>query len=204
VTNIHRVLFGFWIVSSLFLFTGCSLIDRFYDKQVQEIQPASTRTNTILSTNIVWAPPVTNGITGEITAAATRQVITPEIRIEYTPAVIITNFVVRSSVKTAIGIVESLPIPFGQIGGILLGAVVGGVGLVKSRNSQKKATAKEKVAIGILKSVQAGREILASTPEGKKLGEQFKDTLVREQTYSGIVSEVRDLLNEHLPNHKVL
>ena len=49
-----------------------------------------------------------------------------------------------------------------------------------------------------------GREILASTPEGKKLGEQFKDTLVREQTYSGIVSEVRDLLNEHLPNHKVL
>ena len=130
----------------------------------------------------------TNEITGEITPPKLQQVVTPEITSSYAPPTLITNLVPRPLVEEALKTTGALPFPFAGAVALLLGWAYSGYAAMRNK----------RLGVAVIQSVQAGREFLQSTPEGKKLDEQFKATLAQHQTYSGVVKEVKQLLDRYV------
>lgn len=174
----------------LLLLCGCASADRLlYDQQVTQ------RPGVILSTNIVYRTNVvvvdvarTNAATGEITPARLQQVIQPEISFSYAPPAYITNLVARPFIEGGLQTVGGLPFPFAGTAGLLLGWAY----------TAYRAVRNKQIGVAVMKSVEAGREFLQTTPEGVKLDEEFTRILEKHQDYSGVVREVRGLLDRYV------
>jgi hypothetical protein len=189
------------LLSIIVLAAGCAGLDTaLYRQEVVDVPGAVTATNTVLRTNVVViVAGVTNSApTAEDLVAAARNpdariqnIITPEVTYAYAPPTLRTNLVPRPLVEDGLKATGALPLPYAGTAGLVLGWLY----------TAYAAWRNKKLSVAVVKSVQAGREFLQSTPEGQQLDQRFKEVLVREQGYDGVVREVRKLLDRYVSEH---
>jgi hypothetical protein len=184
------------IVTSAFLtvtalvFTGCSHLDRLYQKEVSQLPSDPIATNTTFRTNFVVMEEASTNEDGVVTPAKISAVVTPEVVVQYAPPTYVTNLVPKASMETGIAVTGGLPVPWA-------GTVALGLGWLYSAYASLR---NKQVAKAVVQSVQVGREFLQSTPEGVKIDAELKRLLARHQQYLGVADEVRKLLDA-VPAH---
>jgi hypothetical protein len=182
---------AFFTLAAL-VFTGCSHLDRLYQKDVREIPGEITGMNTLFRTNFVVMEEASTNEDGIVTPARTAAVVTPEIVVQYTPPTYVTNLVPKASIETGIAVTGGLPVPWA-------GTVALGLGWLYSAYASLR---NKQVAKAVVQSVQVGKEFLQSTPEGGvKIDAELKRLLARHQQYAGVADEVRKLLDKYVPDH---
>lgn len=169
------------------LLTGCSTIDKAYDKEVVTVPGQAIRTNTVFVTNVVVLPPVTNTVTGDVAPAIVRQVVTPTITVDFAPATTVTNLVPRAAISNTIEVVRDLPIPWAGVLGGVLAAIYSGYAAIRNK----------KTAVALVQSYDAARRILRETPEGQKLDAKMTAVMANHQQLAGVIGHVKDLLDQH-------
>jgi hypothetical protein len=91
-------------------------------------------------------------------------------------------------VANTVGWVTGMFGPWGEMATVVSGWLFGLYATVRSSKSSKVA--------GVLAQViETGRQVLASTPQGAALGEQWKQWMVMHQAEAGVLSEVSKLLD---------
>lgn len=144
-----------------------------------------TLQNALLTPRQTVTPAVTNYVTTTITlpsgdvAPVTTQVIRPAV----------TNTVWEPSAMAQGGtqLVGSLPIPGAATAGILGGWLLTAFAAWKNK----------KLSVALVKGIDAGREILQTTPEGQRLDAKLKDALISHQELAGVLNAAARLVNEH-------
>jgi hypothetical protein len=184
------------VASALFtltalVFTGCSHLDRLYQKEVSRLPTDPIETNTTFRTNFVVMEEASTNEDGVVTPARTAAVVTPEVVVQYAPPTYVTNLVPKASIETGIAATGGLPVPWA-------GTVALGLGWLYSAYASLR---NKQVAKAVVQSVQVGREFLQSTPEGVKIDVELKRLLARHQQYLGVADEVRKLLDAYVPAH---
>ncbi len=169
--------------------SGCSTLDSFYAKQVEEI-PGAPIERTIYRTNVVLESAYTNSA-GSVTPERLVEVVMPEVSVQHAPPTYVTNLVPRGDVETGIKAAGAVPVPWA-------GAVALGLGWLYSAYASLR---NKQVAKALVQSVQVGREFLQATPEGQKLDAEVKRLLQRHQEYAGVAEEVKKILEAYVPGH---
>jgi hypothetical protein len=193
------------------LLTGCTSLDKLYRQEVVQNPPGPITTNIVLVTNIVRIAPAAGGgsATNEIRSiaelkaaieeAATNQAIalqsqiTPKIQVTFGEPTFTTNLVARPEVQTGIAATSAIP-GWGAAVAAGLGALYAGYRNVRNR----------KVAAAVIEGIQDGRELLQALPDGKgaELDAKIKELLLRAQLNSGVVDEVKKLLDATIEDHE--
>lgn len=170
------------------LLVGCAAIDRTLYKpgSVVQVAPERVITNTVLMTNYVILPPVTNEVTKIVEPPVIREIITPVITYDVRPAITRTNLEVLPAVEGTIQAVGALPVPYAGAAGMLLGWLYTGYRLVRNR----------RLAEALVTGVEAGRKFLKETPEGQKLDRVIRQKLEEHQLGAGVYVEASKLVNE--------
>lgn len=147
---------------------GCGTIESALLTTHQTVTPAVTNSVTVLSTNAA----------GEVTPIVT-QIIKPAI----------TNTVYEPSVIAQGGteLIGSLPLP-----GAKTAAILGGWLLTAFAGWKNK-----KLAVALVKGIDAGRQILQTTPEGQRLDAKFKDALIDHQETANVLNAAAKLVNQY-------
>ncbi|MDE2102584.1 MAG: hypothetical protein KGL39_35380 [Patescibacteria group bacterium] len=173
---------------------GCSSLDKLYSTQtftnpattneVAQVTPAFTNQTAVVH------PATTNTLTGEITPPTTNIVlnVTPPVTnlVQVViPATTSTQLVPNSSVATGIQAAGAIPLPFAGVAAGLLGWLY--TAYAAARN--------KKLASALVTGIEAGRQILQSTPEGQKLDAKVKDALIQHQELAGVLNQASALVN---------
>lgn len=183
----------FLIASMLMCDGGCSTFDTLFDRTVTEVPGQIIVTNTVFKTNVVFIAAVTNAATGDVTQPQIKQVITPEISYVFSPPTYVTNIAPRASIQGAIQGAGGLPLPYAGTAAVLIGWAYSAYAALRNRKINK----------ALVLSVQAGRQFLTETPEGRTVADGFKKKMVESQMMAGIAPQVKVLLDKWIPDHKV-
>ena len=185
-------------------FTGCNFLDKAY---VQKPGGAVIGTNIVVIpavTNTVVAPVVTNTVivppkidlaTGIVVPGSTNITVTGgSTFVTITPAS--TNFVpvlapptleTNSMISGGISMLGSLPVPGAGAAALALGWLYSAYAAIRNK----------KVSVALVQGIEAGRQILQTTPEGQKLDAKVKDALLQHQDIAGVLNEVSGLVNAY-------
>lgn len=108
--------------------------------------------------------------------------------IHVTPAYTNVVYDVKPAIKAALSAGESFPwVPYLGFATSLLGFGV----------STYKAIRNHGVAKGIVQSVEKGRQVIRSTPEGAALDDKFIDSVQRHQEITGVINSVAKLVQQY-------
>lgn len=113
------------------------------------------------------SPVVTNAVSGDVSGGVTN----------YAP-----NPVAVATAQT----VAALPFPFAGTAGIALGWLITAYASIKNK----------RLASALVTGIDAGRQILQTTPEGQRLDAKFKDMLIQHQDAAGVLNEASKLVNK--------
>lgn len=163
------------LMALMIAITGCSLLDRGYDK-VPVFHAATT--NSVLKS--VTVPASTNAA-GVVTPP--QVVVTPTVVVQ--PAYWTTNLVDKPLVDSGLGVAQSLPIPYAGLAGTVLAGLYGFY-----RNLRNKQALQS-----VVEGVEAFRQTL-QTPELSALDAKLKDYLIKHQEIGGSLQTVSTLVNQ--------
>jgi hypothetical protein len=113
------------------------------------------------------APAATNAVSGAITPA-------------------VTNYAPNAAATVTAQAVSAMPFPFAGTAGIAAGWLLTAYAAWRNR----------KLASALVTGIDAGRQILQSTPEGQKLDAKFKDLLIQHQDAAGVLDAAASLVNK--------
>ncbi len=188
----ERYFWGVLIAAALALLlgclTGCSTLDRAYDREVswRSATVVEVRTNEVVETRVV--PVVTEaGATNWVPAVVTNFVpvfVTNLVRVP------VTNLVARPQALAAIEATGSVVNAFAPGIGSVLALVLGGLyhGYRQVRN--------RKVNEALIQGVETARAVLATTPQGQAADAQFVRWLMEHQKEAGVFATVTGLVDE--------
>lgn len=97
----------------------------------------------------------------------------------------ITNYGANPIALDAAQTVSALPFPFAGTAGIALGWALTAYAAFRNR----------KLATALVTGIEAGRQILQTTPEGQKLDAKVKDALIAHQDAAGVLNAASSLVN---------
>jgi hypothetical protein len=89
----------------------------------------------------------------------------------------------KQEVAAATQLIGALPIPWSGLAGFVIGLLLTGYSAWKNKQ----------VASAIVESVEAGRKFLQTTPDGQKIDAAFRDELVKQQTFLGVIATVKKI-----------
>jgi hypothetical protein len=98
-----------------------------------------------------------------------------------------TNYAASPLALGAATTVAALPFPFAGTAGIALGWALTAYAAFRNR----------KLATALVTGIEAGRQILQTTPEGQKLDAKFKDVLIQHQDAAGVLNSASKLVNQY-------
>jgi hypothetical protein len=173
------------ILYALCFLCGCSSIDKhLYNQQV--VQTKEAVTNTVLSYVTNTVPVMVEGKT------VTNTVIQPISTTTITPALYTTNLVDNPIVTTSIEVTRDLPIPFAGLAGGLLAMLYSSYRMIRNKQTVN----------ALVNGIEAGRQLLQTTPELKQIDDKFKDLLIHHQEIAGVLNEVSKVVNDKTGNTK--
>jgi hypothetical protein len=133
----------------------------------------STATVTPATTNQVVSVDATTG------QSVTNQVVMPPAtNVTYAPSPV---------AVAATQTIAALPFPFAGTAGIALGWLLTAYAAWKNK----------KLSVALVQGIDAGRQILQTTPEGQKLDAKFKDALIEHQEIAGVLNAASTLVNDY-------
>lgn len=202
------------VIAAIGLATGCSTLDRAYDREVTmtEQPVVHVYTNTVVVTNFV--PTLiertnvvlaTNELSGEVTGHVVREPVatnlvelvqTNFVRVFETNivSVPVTNLVAKpgaeSIIQGAATITNTLAPGLGSLVALALGGLYHGYRQVRNR----------KVNEALVQGVETARAILETTPQGQAADSQFVKWLMEHQKEAGIFTVVSQLVDQHSDN----
>ena len=202
------------VIAAVVLVTGCSTLDRAYDREVTltEQPVVHVFTNTIVVTNFV--PTIiertnvvlaTNALSGEVTGHVVREPVatnfvelvqTNFVRVFETNVVSvpITNLVAKpaaeSMIQGAATIVNTFAPGLGSLVALAMGGLYHGYRQVRNR----------KVNEALVQGVETARAILENTPQGQAADAQFVKWLMEHQKEAGVFAVVSELVDQHSDN----
>jgi hypothetical protein len=106
------------------------------------------------------------------------------------PAFAETNFVANPVITGAATVVSALPFPFAGVAGVLLGALPCMYAAFRNR----------KALVAVIQGIEAGRQVLQSTVEGKKLDAVVRGELIKHQDAAGVLKTVSNLVSDYTGN----
>ncbi|MEI6194342.1 MAG: hypothetical protein WCS42_08430 [Verrucomicrobiota bacterium] len=177
-----------------FAFTGCAGLSNNLLK-FNQTAPAVTNTVATLQivTNTIAGPVqiVTNTIAGlpvivtnqaapvivVVTNSITREVVTPA-QGTYEPAAI---------PAAAAATLAAIPLPGAGIASIFLGWALTAFAAYRNK----------KLSVALTTGIEAGRQILQTTPQGQALDAKFKDVLIQHQEIAGVLNQASALVNAY-------
>jgi hypothetical protein len=165
-----------------FLAVGCSSIDKALYRPNVETLPLPPGPQFV--TNEVSIPTFTNSV-GTVIPGVTNTVVLPNIRI---PERVTNGIAENPSIKSGISLVGMLPFPFAGTAAVALGWLYSAYAAVRNK----------KIAVGVVKSVEAARDFLQETPEGQKVDAKIVQILAAHQDSAGVVDSVKKLLNDYV------
>lgn len=179
-------------------FTGCGTVRSFLYQPVlgTNAVPAMTVTNTVMVTNVVSLPAVTNDTTGVVTPPQVLLSLQPVVTITNLPAhyeVVTNDWVKRPEVFGTADAVGSLFPGWGTAAAGIFGAL-GSLGAAWMRGSAKK---NEAGLVGTIQGIDEIRRALQATPELKAIDKQLVDALERAQRDHGALDVVQTLIEQH-------
>jgi hypothetical protein len=118
----------------------------------------------------VVTPASTNAVTGAITPPSTN-----------------TTYTANPMALAATQGIAAAPFPFAGTVGIGLGWLLTGIAAIRSK----------KLSVALVQGIEAGRQILQTTPEGQKLDAKFKDALIANQDAAGVLNAAASLVNQY-------
>jgi len=133
----------------------------------------STMDKALLTPNDTVTPAITNAATGDVTPAVTNTTYTPNP--------------IAQGTATAIG---ALPLPWCGTAGAVLGACI-----AMYANYRNK-----KLAGALVTGIEAGRQILQTTPEGQRLDGMVKEALINHQEAAGVLNAASKMVNDLTSN----
>jgi hypothetical protein len=148
----------------------------------------STMEHALLTPSQTVTPAVTNIVAVVSTNAA--GVVSTNLAQVITPAVINTTYAPSTLAQGTLKFLEALPIP-----GAAPAAIFGGWAL--SAFAGWKSRQKGALSVALVKGIEAGRQILQSTPEGQRLDQKFKDVLIDNQEVAGVLNAAGKLVNQY-------
>jgi hypothetical protein len=151
---------------TLLALSGCSTLDRALLTSTQTITPAITNAVIVENTN----------------ADGT---ITPVAELVVTPSQTNTIFAPNTTATTGLTILSAVPVPWCGTAAAILTAALSMY--VSGRN--------KKLAAALVTGIEAGRQILQTTPEGQKLDAKIKDALIAHQEAAGVLNAASQLVN---------
>ena len=157
-------------VLCLLAFTGCTQID----KTLYHAGPPK-----VIGTNVVTTPAYTD-TNGVAHAAATN----------FVPVTVPGEIAPDTAIEGGINLVKVLPIPFAAPIAIALGWLYSAYASIRNK----------KALVAVVKGVDAGREFLNTTSEGKAMDAKLKDFLIQHQEAAGVLNAVSKVVNEHTGN----
>ncbi len=178
------------------IITGCGTLDKLY-KQNPVVIPAATNTVAVVTpaaTNQVAtvatndAGAVLTNVTVTVVAPVTNYVqkITPaSTNMELAP-----NPIVQAGISTGGNVASGMGLPFAGAGAIALGWLYTGYANLRNK----------KITAALVTGIEAGRQILQTTPEGQALDAKIKDALIQHQQVAGVLNEVSTLVNNLTDN----
>lgn len=167
-----RNLFIVGAFAGLLTLTGCSTLDKLYT-------PTPTVTPAVTNSVPQVIPAATNAVTGVVLPS-----VTNELQIVTAPQ---TNIVIAPNPTVQAGIQAAAALPFPFAGVV---AILGGWLYTAYANMRNK-----KLSAALVTGIDAGRQILQSTPEGQKLDAKFKDVLIQHQELAGVLNAASTLVN---------
>lgn len=156
---------------------GCATAP-IYTERVQTV-PAQTVTNLV-----PWIITETN-LAGEVTVSTNAVPIIVEV-----PARTIKTVEPKPEVLAAIETVGTMPLPWAGTVALALGWLYTGIAAARNR----------KIAVALVQGIEAAREWLQTTPEGKQTDRQILDALKRHQEAAGVLESVGALVNRYTGN----
>jgi hypothetical protein len=181
--------------------TGCSTIDKAYDKQVTEKPGAPVGTNITIVTNLVIVSKKGEVPTSAVNlekdlrdardedpAAEVQEQRQRHVQVIYGPPTYTTNLVEKPAVKAGIGVVSGVVPGWGEL------IALGGGWLYSLYASVRN----KKINQSLVRSVQAGRDFLKSTPQGQELDAKFKQILIEKHLDAGVADDVMALLDKYV------
>lgn len=197
------------MVAAVVLVTGCSTLDRAYDREVTMTEQPVVHvfTNTVVVTNFVPANVVlaTNELSGEVTGHIVREPVatnfvelvqTNYVRVFETNVVSVpvTNLVAKpgaeSMIQGAAMITNTLAPGLGSLVALAMGGLYHGYRQVRNR----------KVNEALVQGVETARAILETTPQGQAADAQFVKWLMEHQKEAGVFAVVSELVDQHSDN----
>jgi hypothetical protein len=133
----------------------------------------STLDSALLTRHDTIEPAITNVVTGDVTPAVTNTTYTP-------------NPIAQGTAST----IGALPLPWCGTAGALLGA-----GIAMYANFRNK-----KLAGALVTGIEAGRQILQTTPEGQRLDGMVKEALINHQEAAGVLNAASKMVNDLTSN----
>lgn len=177
------------VILSAIAITGCGTIDKAYNKVVSIIPAHIVRTNTTYVTNVAILPSYTDPA-GVVIPAQTKIVVQPTVTYDYAPEQTATNLVANPSVQGITQIVGAAPFPFAGTASIALGFLYSAYAAIRNK----------KLNVALVQGIEAGRQVLQTTPEGQSLDKKVKDLLISHQEAAGVLNEASKLVNEYTHN----
>ena len=141
--------------------------------------------SSLLKSHSTVTPAVTNAV--EVVATDASGALVTNVTLHVTPAV--TNVVYEPTPIAQAGAAAIGALPFPGAG---TAAIVGGwllTALAAWRN--------KKLSVALVKGIDAGRQILQTTPEGQRLDAKFKDALIENQEIAGVLNAASSLVNNY-------
>jgi hypothetical protein len=191
--NKSIITIGAGLLLTVFIVTGCGTLDALYHSQ-PVVTPAVTNqvpqiTPAVTNQAVIVTGPVTNSA-GIVTAPVTNVTITvtpPQTNMVFVVTPAVTNQVLapNSSIQAGIQAAGALPFPFAGLGAIVLGWLYTAYAAFRNK----------KVSTALVTGIEAGRQILQSTPQGQALDAKFKDALIQHQDVAGVLNEVSAMVN---------
>ena len=163
----------------LLLLAGCTFLDKAYTKQVTAVPGAIIATNTVIVTNTIWVPAITNSV-GVVTPPEVRSVLVPTISLTYAPPTYVTNLIPNSTVTTTFDVAKDIPVPYVGLIGSILGMLYAGYAAWRNK---KGVTA-------LVQGVEETRKLLQETPIGQEIDKKVKDFLIKHQEMNGVLDLV--------------
>ena len=152
---------------TLLALSGCSTVDKALLTSTQTVTPA-----------------ITNAVITE--ATNTDGTITPVAELVVTPPQTNTTFAPNTTVSTGLTILGAVPIPWAGTAAAILAAAL----------SMYASGRNKKLAAALVTGIEAGRQILQTTPEGQKLDAKIKDALIEHQEAAGVLNAASALVND--------
>lgn len=139
----------------------------------------------LLSSHFTVTPAVTNIVAVVSTNSAGQS----ETNFEQHVKSAVTNTVYEPSTMAQVGVtaIGALPFPGAGTAGIALAWLATAYAAYRNK----------KLSVALVKGIDAGRQILQTTPEGQKLDAKFKDALIDHQEISGVLNAASQLVNEY-------